>query len=277
MCSAAACITFTPTSVEPVNETLATRGSAIRAPAVVEPGPGTTLSVPSGRPHSYRISAIASVVSGVWLAGFTTAVFPHASAGAIFQLAITAGKFHGVMRAHTPTGSRSVRSMPGGTIGIVSPVILLAAPPQYSKTLAAMSISARAEEMGLPPLRASSVASSSWRSRITIETFVSRRPRSRALMRGHAPASKARCARSTARVASSAPPDATSRMDTAVAGSITSSVAPSAASTRSPPITSVSAIVRSSFVHSSDVSFYRSGRSSVTKMAPFQNASNRRG
>ncbi len=49
---AAACITEVPTSVEPVNEIFATRGSAIRADAVVDPGPGSTLSVPSGRPHS---------------------------------------------------------------------------------------------------------------------------------------------------------------------------------------------------------------------------------
>ena len=91
-----------------------------------------------------RRSAIASADSGVCEAGLTIAVLPQASAGAIFQLAITAGKFHGVMRAHTPTGSRRVTSMPGGTIGIVSPVILFAAPPQYSKTFATMSISARA-------------------------------------------------------------------------------------------------------------------------------------
>ena len=52
MCSAAVCITFTPTSVEPVNEIFATRGSAMSAVAVVEPGPGSTLSVPSGSPHS---------------------------------------------------------------------------------------------------------------------------------------------------------------------------------------------------------------------------------
>ena len=65
------------------------------------------------------------------------------------------------MSAQTPTGSRSVTSSPGGTIGIVSPVILFAAPPQYSKTLATMSISPRAAEIGLPPFRASSSASRS--------------------------------------------------------------------------------------------------------------------
>ena len=59
------------------------------------------------------------------------------------------------MSTHTPTGSRSVTSIPGGLIGIVSPKILLAAPPQYSKTLATRSISPRAALIGLPPFRAS--------------------------------------------------------------------------------------------------------------------------
>ncbi len=88
-------------------------------------------------------------------------MFPHASAGAIFHEAITAGKFHGVISTQTPTGSRSVTSIPGGTIGIVSPKILLAAPPQYSNTLATRSISPRAALIGLPPFRASSRARSS--------------------------------------------------------------------------------------------------------------------
>ena len=118
---AAVCITVVPTSVDPVNEIFATLGSAISAVAVVEPGPGTTLSAPSGRPASYRMSAIASAVSGVCDAGLTTAVFPQASAGAIFQLAITAGKFHGVIRAQTPTGSRSVTSRPGARSGSSRP------------------------------------------------------------------------------------------------------------------------------------------------------------
>ena len=107
------------------------------------------------------MSAIASAVRGVCDAGFTIAVLPHASAGAIFHDAITAGKFHGVISTQTPTGSRSVTSIPGGMIGIVSPKILLAAPPQYSKTLATRSISPRAALMGLPPFRASSRARSS--------------------------------------------------------------------------------------------------------------------
>ena len=240
MFAAAACITRVPTSVEPVKEIFATRGSSTSAFATLAPGPGRTLRVPSGSPASVRRSASASAVNGVWLAGLTTAVFPQARAGAIFQLAITAGKFHGVISAQTPTGSRSVRSIPGGTIGIVSPMILFAAPPQYSKTFATMSISARAEPIGLPPLRASRVASASCRSRTSRLAAVRMRPRSRALIRRHGPSSKARAAIATALAASSGPACATSQAGAAVDGSTTSAVAPSAAAMRSPPSASSS-------------------------------------
>ena len=47
-------------------------------------------------------------MSGVCSAGFRIIVFPHASAGAIFVTAIISGKFHGMIRPQTPTGSRSV-------------------------------------------------------------------------------------------------------------------------------------------------------------------------
>ena len=59
-------------------------------------------------------------MSGVSSAGFRTTVFPAASAGATFHEAIASGKFQGVMRPTTPSGSRNVRSMPPAT-GIVSP------------------------------------------------------------------------------------------------------------------------------------------------------------
>ncbi len=47
-------------------------------------------------------------VNGVCVAGFSTTVFPHASAGAIFHAASDSGKFHGVIAPITPSGSRSV-------------------------------------------------------------------------------------------------------------------------------------------------------------------------
>jgi hypothetical protein len=50
----------------------------------------------------------------------STNVLPAARAGAIFQLAICSGKFHGTIRPITPRGSRKVMLTPPET-GIVSP------------------------------------------------------------------------------------------------------------------------------------------------------------
>ena len=47
-------------------------------------------------------------MSGVCSAGLSTTVQPAASAGAIFQAAISSGKFHGMIWPHTPTGSLRV-------------------------------------------------------------------------------------------------------------------------------------------------------------------------
>ena len=67
------------------------------------------------------------------LAGFTTMVFPHASAGAIFQDAMASGKFHGVMRTHTPTGSRATWMRLSGVVaGMVSPYTRLASSANHS-------------------------------------------------------------------------------------------------------------------------------------------------
>ncbi len=103
--SAAVCSSIRPTSVEPVNDSFRTRGSASIAPTS---GPGfwvgSTLTTPSGTPASERIAATASADSGVSLAGLSTTVQPAASAGPILRVAIAAGKFHGVTSTATPTG-----------------------------------------------------------------------------------------------------------------------------------------------------------------------------
>ena len=54
------------------------------------------------QPTSLQISANASAVSGVNSAGFSTTVFPAASAGAIFHASINNGKFHGMICPTTP-------------------------------------------------------------------------------------------------------------------------------------------------------------------------------
>ncbi len=54
-------------------------------------------------------------------------MLPAASAGAIFHDAIVSGKFHGVISATTPSGSRKVMATPPAT-GIVSPRLRSGAP-----------------------------------------------------------------------------------------------------------------------------------------------------
>ena len=104
-----------PTAVEPVKAIFRTSGwLASRAPTT-GPSPGTTFRTPGGSPHSCAIVANSSSVSGVCSSGLTTMVLPAASAGPIFHMASSSGKFQGTMAAHTPIGSR--RTMPLASVG----------------------------------------------------------------------------------------------------------------------------------------------------------------
>ncbi len=124
---AAAAITPRPTSVEPVNPILATPGCSTRRCPTTRPGPTSTFTTPSGIPASRASSASRKAESGVSSAGLSTTVFPQASAGPSFQLAMFRGKFQGTISPTTPSGSRKVRSTPPPT-GIVSPWNLSTAP-----------------------------------------------------------------------------------------------------------------------------------------------------
>ncbi len=62
--------------------------------------------VPGGKPTSAQSLAMRSALRGVISAGFITIVLPAASAGPIFQLQNSSGKFHGTIAPTTPTGSR---------------------------------------------------------------------------------------------------------------------------------------------------------------------------
>ena len=62
----------------------------------MSPAPVTMLTTPGGSPASAMISASTRIDSWVVSAGLITTVFPAASAGAIFQAAISNGKFHGM-------------------------------------------------------------------------------------------------------------------------------------------------------------------------------------
>ena len=117
---AAPLITSWPTSVEPVKPIFATSGCSTRRVPTIEPLPTMTLITPSGIPASSASSASRKAESGVSSAGFSTTVFPVASAGPSFQEAMLSGKFQGTIRPTTPSGSRNVNASPPAT-GIVSP------------------------------------------------------------------------------------------------------------------------------------------------------------
>src|ERR1019366_8288200 len=93
-----------PVTVSPVNATLAIRLLDASALPISAPGPLTTFSTPPGRmsaitSHSLRID------HGVGLAGLSTVQLPAASAGAIFQAAISSGELTGVVFPTTPNGA----------------------------------------------------------------------------------------------------------------------------------------------------------------------------
>ena len=73
--------------------------------APMSPAPVMMLTTPGGRSASAMISASTRIDNGVVSAGLITTVFPAASAGAIFQAAISSGKFHGITWPATPSGA----------------------------------------------------------------------------------------------------------------------------------------------------------------------------
>ena len=80
-----------PTPVDPVKETLLTRGSLTNASPSSPPAPVRTDSTPSGSPASTKQAAMASAVNGVARAGFNTTAFPAANAGASLCITSSAG------------------------------------------------------------------------------------------------------------------------------------------------------------------------------------------
>ena len=80
-----------PVSVEPVKAILSTPGCLTRYEPTVEPGPGTTLIEPGGKPTSAASSAMRRAESGVCESGLSTTEQPAARAGASFHVVIISG------------------------------------------------------------------------------------------------------------------------------------------------------------------------------------------
>src|SRR5258705_22184 len=90
--SAASCSSLRPTSVDPVKETMRTRGScSIALTTLPDEREGMTLTTPAGTPASSRIGISASMVSGVSEAGLSTTGQPASSALPLLRVAMAAG------------------------------------------------------------------------------------------------------------------------------------------------------------------------------------------
>ena len=108
--SDAALVTATPARVEPVNDIMSMPGWRDIASPTLGPSPLTILNTPAGKPASSIISAKTMDDIGAISDGFSTTVQPAASAGTTFSVTWFIGQFHGVIRPHTPIGSRTMRS-----------------------------------------------------------------------------------------------------------------------------------------------------------------------
>ena len=97
------------------------------------PPPWTMLTTPAGTPASTSSSTKRSPSSGVSVAGLKTTVFPQTSAGAIFQLGIAIGKFHGVITPTMPIGWRTLMlNLSLSSLGVVWPNRRRPSPPMYT-------------------------------------------------------------------------------------------------------------------------------------------------
>ena len=95
--------------------------------------PVTMLSTPAGMPARRASTPNAIALYGVSAAGLTTMVQPAARAGAALRAIIAAGKFQGVIAAHTPMASRTTTSrLSAAGDGITSPYRRLASSANHS-------------------------------------------------------------------------------------------------------------------------------------------------
>ena len=93
------------TSVEPVKQTPAMRGSAVSGAPTDGPSPGKSWITSSGTPASRSSATARAAISGVCSAGLAMTALPVTSAAAIWPVKIASGKFHGEMQTIAPRAS----------------------------------------------------------------------------------------------------------------------------------------------------------------------------
>src|SRR5271157_3344207 len=93
---------FLPVSVEPVKDTLSTRGLFTSSEPTESPGPVTAFTTPAGIESRDARSPMNSIeIPEVYPAGLMTTVHPAAKAGPSFQDSREIGEFQGTMRPQT--------------------------------------------------------------------------------------------------------------------------------------------------------------------------------
>ena len=106
--AAPAAITARPVLVDPVNDTMSTRGSLDSNAPTAWSLEVTMLTTPGGMSVCSAISSPRTAAhQGVSGAGLRTMVLPAARAGPSLARLIWCGKFHGVIAPTTPTASRT--------------------------------------------------------------------------------------------------------------------------------------------------------------------------
>ena len=229
--SAPTAATRRPARVEPVNDTMSTSGCAASASPTTGPVPCTRLNTPAGRPAAWMISASRPAVSGAISLGLSTTVLPATSAGATLATICCNGKFHGVIAATTPSGSRTIVELPTVT-GSSAPASISASTPSVMP-MGLGTWTFVANTIGVPTSAVIVAASSSARA---LRPSLIRRTAATRSASGVAdqPGNAAAAAR-TAASASASVPAGTDAMTSSVAGFRTSMRSPEP-STNSPPM-----------------------------------------
>ncbi len=119
MVAAASIMTLRPVLVDPVNDTMSTRGSFESSAPTPWSLDVTMLMTPAGKSVCAAISSPSTAADhGVSGAGLSTNVFPAARAGPTLARLIWCGKFHGVIAPTTPTASRAIVRLVGMPCGL---------------------------------------------------------------------------------------------------------------------------------------------------------------
>ena len=235
MCCPASAASCLPTAVDPVKVILRIAGWAIRYSEMCAGWPYTSPTTPGGMPASTKQRSNSAGEAGVSSGALHRNEHPAASAAPSLRTIWLIGKFHGVNAATGPTGSGTTSCCTWPRrLGTQRPYRRSPSSANHSMMSAPARTSAKASCTGLPCSRVISGAIALARARSSPAARRKMAWRSCGASARHT--SKPRCAAATARSKSTCPAHATWPNTWSVAGLVTASVAPLAASCHTPSI-----------------------------------------